>query len=79
MSGFSSAAVAELRRANGDMSYTATITVGRKSYCDSGSSVLTMASFSVGEPVNQGIEAPGFSSWFTSDLDAPTPARRGAC
>ena len=77
--GQSTAATAELRRANGDMTYTAKITVGRKSYCDHGTSVLTMSTFSVGSPVNQGIEAPGFSSWFTSDLDAPAPARRGAC
>lgn len=70
---------AELERANGNLSYSARISVGRKTYCDTGLSSLSAAEFVIGAPLGETVER-SYASTFSSPWSSPTAVHgRGGC
>lgn len=58
-----------LRRARGELSYSAPIPTSKKTYCDTGTSTLNMAEFIAGAFGT--LQAPSFTESFASGSVAP--------
>ena len=73
--GFEGSAPAFMVVADGVFAYRATITTGRRAYCDRGTSFTRNGGAAIGSPIDVTLLATGYSTAFSSDLGSSEPRR----